>query len=75
MVDAVSAALITASFGLAAAVVAKMRCRFLVNTADENDWEWSLACGFTDMRLPTPGTKSLEIYPLESDVLYLRRSD
>ena len=61
-------ALITAACGVCAAIVAKLRCRFLANNLT-----WSCAFGFSEHRLPAPESKSIEVYPLENDTLYIKR--
>ena len=73
---AISGAIVTACCGIVAAIVAKLRCRFLVSnqTAGEGCLEWSLACGFTEVRLPQPGEKALEAIPLEEATLYVKKS-
>ena len=73
---AISGAIVTAFCGLLAAVIAKLRCRFLVsnNTTGQGCLEWSLACGFTEVRLPPPESKAIEVYPLEGDTLYIKKS-
>ena len=72
---AISGAIVTACCGLLAAVIAKLRCRFLVsnNTTGQGCLEWSLACGFTEVRLPPQG-KAIEVYPLEGDTLYIKKN-
>ena len=74
---AISGAIVTACCGLLAAVIAKLRCRFLVsnNTTGQGCLEWSLACGFTEVRLPAPESKTIEVYPLEKDTLYIKKSN
>ena len=74
---AISGAIVTACCGIMAAIIAKLRCRFLVsnNTAYEGCLEWSLACGFTEVRLPGPQSKTIEAYPLEGDTLYIKKSN
>ena len=68
-------AALTAGCGLLAAIIAKLRCRFLVN-AEEEGVGWSLACGFSEFRLPAPpDSKSLEAYPLEGDTLYVKKNE
>ena len=69
-------AALTATVGLLAAIIAKLRCRFLVNNHDDDESvTWSLACGFSEFRLPAPESKSIEVYPLEGDTLYIKKSD
>ena len=60
-------AIVTACGGLIAAVIAKLRCRFLVSNqaAGGSCLEWSLTCGFTEVKLPQPGGKTFEAIPLE----------
>ena len=69
---AVYGGLLTAACGLLAAIVAKLRCRFLLN--NEEGVTWSLACGFSEHRLPPPDSKSIEVYPLERDTLYIKKN-
>ena len=66
--------LVTAACGLVAAIIAKLRCRLLVNNQDANGVTWSLACGFSEHRLPAPESQSIEVYPLEHDTIYFRKS-
>ena len=72
---ALTGALITAACGLIAAVIAKLRCRILVSNHGDDDWDWSLACGFTEVKLPQPDSKTIEVYPLEGDTLYIKKSN
>ena len=71
--SALGGAMVTAACGILAAIIAKLRCRFLVNNA-EDDVGWSLACGFSEFRLPSPESKTLEVFPLEGDTLYIKKS-
>ena len=71
---AIYGAVMTAACGLLAAIIAKLRCRFLVNSEEEGVG-WSLACGFSEFRLPAPESKSIEVYPLEGDTLYFKKSN
>ena len=73
----ISGAIVTASCGLVAAVIAKLRCRFLVSNqaAGESCLERSLACGFTEVRLPQPGRKALEAIPLEEGTLSVKKKE
>ena len=66
-------AVATAAIGLLAAIVAKIRCRCLVHNHDDGDVAWSVACGFSEFRLPAPEGKLLETYPLQGDTLYVRK--
>ena len=76
MIDsALSGALITASCGLATVVIAKLRCRFLVNNHSEEGLDCRFACGFTEIRLPQPDSKTFEVIPLQADALYIKKSD
>ena len=72
---ALTGALITAACGLIAAVIAKLRCRFLVSNQGDDDWDWSFACGFTEVKLPQPDSKTIEVIPLQGDTLYIKKSD
>ena len=74
---ALGGAIVTACCGLLAAVIAKLRCRFLVDNAPtgEGCLTWSLACGFTEVRLPQPGGKTLEAIPLEQGTLYVKKHE
>ena len=36
---------------------------------------WSLACGFSEFRLPALESKSIEVYPLEGDTLYFKKNN
>ena len=71
---AVYGGLVTAACGLVAAIIAKLRCRLLVNNQDANGAAWSLACGFSEHRLPAPESQSIEIYPLERDTIYCKKN-
>ena len=73
MVDAaISGAIVTAACGLIAAVIAKLRCRFLVNNQTEGCLEWSLACGFTEVKLPLPrGNNAL----VDEGILYVKKTE
>ena len=64
----------TAACGLIAAISAKLRCRCLVHNHDEEGVDWSLACGFSEHRLPDPKGKMLESYQLQGDTLYVKKS-
>ena len=68
-------AALTATVGLLAAIIAKLRCRFLVNNHDDEGVDWRLACGVSEFRLPAPESKGLEVYPLEGDTLYIKKSN
>ena len=70
---AVWGGLITAGCGLVAAIIAKLRCRFMVDN-DEDGATWSLACGFSEHRLPAPESQSIEVYPLEQDTIYCKKN-
>jgi hypothetical protein len=74
---ALSGALITAGCGLIAAVIAKLRCRCLVGNSGQEDGEitWSLACGFTEVKLPQPDSKSIEVVPMQDGALYIKKSE
>ena len=75
IVVALSGALITACCGLVAAVIAKLRCRLLLNNQSEEGVDWNFACGFTEIRLPPPDSKLVEAIPLQGDTLYIKKSD
>ena len=46
-------AVATAVIGLLAAIIARCRCRFLIDNDDEEvHWTWGI--GFTEIPLPTP---------------------
>ena len=68
---ALSGALITAYCGLLAAIVSKLHCRFLVNNQSEEGLDWKFACGFTEIRLPPPDSKAIEVVVLQGDTLYI----
>ena len=68
---AISGAIVTAACGLIAAVIAKLRCRFLVNNQTEGCLEWSLACGFTEVKLPMPRGNAL----VEEGILYVKKTE
>ena len=72
---ALGGALITAGCGLLAAIIAKMRCRFQVNNQSEEGLDWNFACGFIEIRLPPPDSKTIETIPLHGDTLYVKRGD
>ena len=72
---ALSGALITACCGLLAAIISKLRCRFLVNNQSEEGLDWNFACGFTEIRLPPPDNKTVEAIPLQADTLYVKKGD
>ena len=74
---ALGGAIVTACCGLVAAIIAKLRCRVLVSNqaADDGCLEWSLACGFTEVRLPHPGGKTLKALPLEEGTVYVKKND
>ena len=74
---ALSGALITATCGLIAAVIAKLRCRCLVgnNAQEGGDITWSRACGFTEVKLSQPESKSIAIVPMQDGALYIKKSD
>ena len=72
---ALSGALITACCGLLAAIISKLRCRFLVNNQSEEGLDWNFACGFTEIRLPPPDSKTVEAIPLQSYTLYVKKGD
>ena len=72
---ALGGALITACCGLIAAVISKLRCRFLVNNQSEEGLDWNFACAFTEMRLPPPDSKVVEAIPLQGDTLYVKKGD
>ena len=63
----------TAACGLVAAIIAKLRCRWLVHNHDEGV-DWSCAAGFSEYRLPAPAGKMLETYELQGDTLYVKKS-
>ena len=65
-------AVVTAACGLLAAIISKLRCRFLVDNHDEGVG-WSLACGFSEFRLPAPESNIIEAFPLEGDTLYIKK--
>jgi hypothetical protein len=71
---ALTGAGLTAIAGLMAAIISKLRCRFLVDNHDEG-LGWSLAAGFSEFRLPGAESKSIEVYPLEGDTLYIKKSN
>ena len=68
-------AVVTAACGLLAAIIAKLRCRFLVDNDKEEGVGWSLACAFSEFRLPGPESKSIEVYPLEGDTIFIKKSE
>ena len=71
---AVYGGLATAACGLIAAIIAKVRCRLMVKNQAAEGVAWCLACGFSEHRLPAPESKSIEVYPLEGDTLYVKKS-
>ena len=73
---AISGALMTAACGLIAAIIAKLRCRFLVDNKSDEGIDWSCARGFTEIKLPQPdSSKTVEAIPLQCDTLYVKKSD
>ena len=72
---ALGGAVLTAGFGILAAIIAKLRCRFLVNNQSEEGLDWNFACGFTEVRLPPPDSKTVEVIPLQADTLYIKKGD
>ena len=76
MIDAaLGGALITAAVGLLGAIISKLRCRFLVNNQADDGVDWNFACGFTEIRLPPPDSKTVDAIPLHSDTLYIKKTD
>ena len=75
VIDAVGGAFITACCGIVMAIVAKLRCRFLVSNQGDDDWDWSLACGFTEVKLPQPDSKMVEVIPLQADTIYIKKNE
>ena len=76
VIDAVlGGALITACCGLLAAIISKLRCRFLVNNQSDDGLDWNFACGFTEIRLPPPESRAIESIPLQGDTLYVKKAD
>lgn len=73
--SALYGAVLTAACGLLAAIIAEIRCRCLVDNREDEGVGWSLACGFSECRLPAAETKSIEVYPLEGDTLYIKKSN
>ena len=63
----------TAACGLVAAIIAKLRCRCLVHNHDDGGVGWSLACGFSEYRLPVPEGNMIETYPLQGDTIYVKK--
>ena len=45
--------------GFLGAIISKLRCRFLVNNQDDGV-DWNFACGFTEIRMPPPDSKTVE---------------
>ena len=41
----------------------------------DDEWDWSLACGFTEVRLLAPDSKTQEAYPLQGDTLYVKKNE
>ena len=72
---ALGGAVLTVGFGILAAIIAKLRCRFLVNNQSEEGLYWNFACGFTEIRLPPPDSKTIETIPLQGDTLYVKKAD
>ena len=72
MLDAaISGTIVTAACGLIAAVIAKLRCRFLVNNQTDGCPEWSLACGFTEVKLPPPRGNAI----VDEGILHVKKTD
>ena len=68
-------AMVTAACGILAAIIAKLRCRVLINNQSDEKLDWNFACGFTEVRLPPPDSKTVEAIPLQADTLYVKKGD
>ena len=71
---ALGGAVITAGFGILAAIIAKLRCRFLVNNQSAEGLDWNFACGFTEIRLPPPIVRRLKPFHCKGIRCMLKRA-